>query len=441
VRKNEFFHISRQRHQKNKAIKPSIRNIEHKALMYFILLGLSITLSAFQMYAQPRVKLLKTYTLIKEEENVIENASHLDDFFEKLYQLESTGKNRINIIHIGDSHIQADFLTEVIRRNFQSDFGNAGRGLIVPAKVAGTNEPFNFKTSSRHLWNAKRCVYPYQPLPIGIGGITIQTDEPGAKFDLQMKDPLYDYTFNTLTLFFQKDAHSFNFSIQDSTLQQLALITNKPDSFLNYSRVTLPSFFTKISIEAVQQDEDQRHATLFGLSLENGRHGILYHAIGVNGAKYLHYNAATHFAEQTQVLKPDVFVISLGTNESVEYPYLDKELYQRITKLVQTLSEYNPNVKFILTTPPDAFRKKNKPNPGIEVVREQILQFAVENGLAFWDMYKVNGGKSSATEWRTEGLLRPDGIHFSKEGYAYQGDMLYQAIMKSYRQYVPYRHP
>jgi len=148
-----------------------------------------------------------------------------------------------------------------------------------------------------------------------------------------------------------------------------------------------------------------------------------------------------HFARQTQALQPDLFIISLGTNESVEYPYIDKNFSEHIHKLVQSLSEYNPQARFILVTPPDAFRRKVRPNPGIETVRSQIIQYAVENGLAFWDMYKVNGGKNSAAQWRMQGLLRPDGIHFSKDGYIYQGNLLYDAILKRYNQYVPIRHP
>jgi lysophospholipase L1-like esterase len=89
-------------------------------------------------------------------------------------------------------------------------------------------------------------------------------------------------------------------------------------------------------------------------------------------------------------------------------------------------------------SPPDAFLKKVRPNPGIEKVRNEIIRYAVENGLAFWDMYKVNGG---AADWRLHGLLRPDGIHFSKEGYQYQGNLLFEAIMKRYDQYVAARYP
>jgi lysophospholipase L1-like esterase len=385
----------------------------------------------------------KTYGLERDEDNQIQNAAHLDDFFEELLQLKVTGKGKVSIVHIGDSHIQADYMTDVVRRNFQHDFGNAGRGLIVPLRVAGTNEPANYRTSSPFAWKAKRCTYPDQPLPIGIGGVTIATDQVGAEFTIRMdKKELADYRFNAVTLFFQKDVNSFSFSLCDSASRELAVVAPYMDEpFVNYSRVSLSRSVDQIRIKTLKTSEEQKQATIFGVDLENGQDGILYHAIGVNGAKYIHYNAAQFFARQTQALQPSVFVISLGTNESIEYPYLDRSIPLHIEKLVQSLRQFNPQAKFILVTPQDSFRRKIKHNPGIETVRDQIIQYAVENGLAFWDMYKATGGKNSSDQWRSKALLRPDGVHFSKDGYEYQGHLFYQAMMKSYNNYVPLRHP
>lgn len=413
-------------------------------LLWLLLAG-NIQFVAGNLYAQPPLDInARTYTLVNPDENVIQNAAYLDDFFEKLIQLKSTGKGKINIVHIGDSHIQADYLTSVVRKDFQQEFGNAGRGLVVPLRVAGTNEPVNFRTSasSSTAWKSKRGIYVHQPLPIGIGGVTLSTVQPNARITLCMNDPLYDYSFNTVTLFYQKDAQSFDFSIQDSSGTEKAIMTAYTgEPFANYSRVLLPAPTNQITLQTLQPTTGKKRATIFGVNLENGKDGILYHSIGINGAKYMHYNAALYFAKQTQALQPDLFIISLGTNESLDYPYLDKSLDLQINKLILSLSEYNPQAKFILVTPPDSFRRKINHNPGIEAVREHIIRYAVENGFAFWDMYKVNGGKYSASEWKLQGLLRPDGVHFSKEGYAYQGSLLYEAIMKSYKQYVPLRHP
>jgi lysophospholipase L1-like esterase len=419
-------------------------NFNRKVL--FTLNALFIAIVSFMpiiSHAQDQIDFkYKTYSLEIDQDNVIQNAGHLDTFFESLYQLKLSNDRKINIVHIGDSHIQADYLTAIVRRNFQQQFGNAGRGLIVPARVAGTNEPYNVKSNSNITWKAKRCTYPDQPLPIGIGGITINTDQPNAKLDIYMNDLWLDYSFNTVTLFFQKNASSFNFAIKDTTNQDVASINAYTDEpAVNYSKVILAKPVNAITIETLKSSEEQNQATIFGLNLENDKNGILYHAIGVNGAKYLHYNSALYFSKQTSALKPDLFIISLGTNESLDYPYIDKNFYLNMDKLISSLRQNNPSAQFLLVTPSEAFRKKTRNNPGILRIRELIIEYAAENGLAFYDTYKAFGGEHSATTWRQAGLLRADGIHYTKDGYEYQGNLLYYALMKSFNQYVPLRHP
>jgi len=381
----------------------------------------------------------QSFGLEDEASNVIGNASYLDDFFEKLYCQKSSNDQKITIVHIGDSHIQADYLTSVVRRNFQTYFGNAGRGLIVPYQVAGTNEPPNFITRSNIRWNSKRCVHMAEPLPIGIGGITIHSTETPASVEIMMNDLWLDYAFDRLTLFYESQS-SYGFNITDTTGAFLASI-NPGTSTGDYSKVRLPFHTAAVVVQTLKLQEHQRQATIFGFSVENGSNGVLYHAIGVNGAKYMHYNAASGFAKQTSGLSPDLFIISLGTNESIDYPNVDKNLQMQIHKLVTSLRNTNPSAKFLLITPPSAFRKKNKHNPGIATIRTQILQYAVENGYAFYDMYKALGADDSAHAWRNAGLLRGDGVHFTREGYEYQGNLLFNAFMKSYNSYVPLRHP
>src|SRR5688500_710078 len=65
----------------------------------------------------------ETYGLEVDADNVIQNVAHLDAFYESLYQQHLHNDRKINIMHIGDSHVQADYMTSVVRRNFHRDFG------------------------------------------------------------------------------------------------------------------------------------------------------------------------------------------------------------------------------------------------------------------------------------------------------------------------------
>ena len=50
----------------------------------------------------------------------------------------------VSMLLIGDSHVQAGINSGVTRELLQYDFGNAGRGIIAPLRLSGTNEPSDY---------------------------------------------------------------------------------------------------------------------------------------------------------------------------------------------------------------------------------------------------------------------------------------------------------
>jgi lysophospholipase L1-like esterase len=376
---------------------------------------------------------------VSDSFNVIQNRSVLDAFYENLYQQKLNNDRKISIIHLGDSHIQADFLTAITRKRMQKSFGNAGRGLIVPFRVAGTNEPLNIQTSSTVTWSSKRCVFPDQPLPIGIGGITIQTADPESRLYFYMNDPLEDYRFNKVTFFHEGDSSSFQLVVKDLNYREIGISTKNVDESMT-TDFRLPELADGLVVETLRSNETQSQCLLFGINVENGKNGIVYHSIGVNGAKFSHYNQAKYFVSQTSDLQPALFIISLGTNESIEYPYINKNFEQQVDLLITSLQAQNPYARFLFSTPQENLQK-DKSNPGVKLIRTMLIKYATENGHAFWDWYQVTGGADSTLKWKTSGFLRADGVHLSKEGYELQGNLLYHALMKGYQEYVSYRHP
>jgi lysophospholipase L1-like esterase len=382
------------------------------------------------------------YNFIKEQNNEIINSSTLSGFFEKLYQLKKTKKGTVSVVHIGDSHIQADLLTHAVRQFLQRQFGNAGRGFIFPGRLARTNEPQNIYTTSEATWDAKRLVFTDQLLPIGLGASTVHTTQADAKFKVQTMDsPPLDYSFDRVTVFYKKDFTSFNLILKDSAGHALAYAGPYTSEGPNLSSVMLPYPVHRIEFQTSQPLPSQNQFTLFGLNLAKDEPGVIYHSIGGNGAKFKHYLEAKYFFEQTKSLSPDLFIISLGTNEAMEYPYLDKQFSEQLDSFLKRLRESNPNALFVITTPADFYRKRTRRNPGVESIHSQLIQFADKNNLAAWDLYTIAGGKHAADHWRKNSLLQSDGVHSTRAGYELQGDLLYQALIKGYNEYVRYRYP
>jgi len=382
----------------------------------------------------------KRFPFVKEEVNLISNSGHLSGLMEKLYDLERNGNRTINILHIGDSHLQADFITSVIRTTLQKEFGNGGRGLVVPFRVAKTNEPLNYRSGSSYLWQSKRCVFPNQLLPIGIGGVTINTSDSCADISIKtINDSILNYGFNKVKLFYENDSTSYGFALLDSLGNRVSVFV--PDSVDNYSFIataTLSSQTNKMTVKVIKTGEQQSRATIYGLLLENGNSGIIYHTVGVNGAHYQNYSEALHFSEQTKALKPDLIIISLGTNEAYGFNFNQEKFYADMQLLFNQLKQKNPNAGFLFITPACSYRRK-KPNPRLPLAAKTIIRFATDNNLSYWDLQRATGGDNSAYNWKKNHLLRPDGVHYSRIGYELQGNLFCNAFLNAYNAYVANR--
>ena len=67
---------------------------------------------------------------------------------------------------------------------------------------------------------------------------------------------------------------------------------------------------------------------------------------------------------------------------------------------------------------------------------DEIMKLSGKYGCAVWDFYSVMGGLNSVSLWYKEDLVKNDKIHFTREGYILKADLLFNAIMKSYDNYL-----
>jgi lysophospholipase L1-like esterase len=403
--------------------------------MFYVLGSMFCSLAAGQdTVALP---VFKKYPFVHSERNEIVNATVLNAFFEKLKQQRAAHDKHISVLHIGDSHIQADMITSQPRLGFQRDFGNAGRGLVIPLRVSGSNEPFSYKINSNVKWYGKRCVYVNDSLNYGIGGYVARTSNDSAVLNFKVNNyQSINYAFNRVTVFYQHDS-SFTFKLYDTAGNPLGGFSKDPVSdYLNFATASLPYPTNYMQMRMERQDSTQTHATIYGFVLENDSAGVLYNTVGVNGAEAYQYVAAKHFAEQTALLIPDVIIISLGTNEAQRRPFDKAFTMARLDSMVKQLQLCNPGVPFVLTSPPDSYYRRKYYNTAVAAYHEMMVEYAKQNNLAVWDLFAVTGGHKSCYQWKKYGLMQRDGVHFTRGGYELQGNLLYEALLKSYNQYV-----
>ena len=413
----------------------------------FSLLLLSLLLVADRpLWAQPTVagaavvadnpphgadSLGATYPFLNVAANRIENATiGLQHFYQRLGTLPG---GRVRVVHLGDSHLQADEFSGRVRRELQRTYGNAGRGLVFPFRVAHTNGSPSFRTDlvAGH-WQARRVLSaPDSALLVGLSGFVLATTEAEAAFTVRMPTAyLPTCQFNQLTVLRQPGPAALDWQVRSAQGTWLGALLGVAPGVAH--ALPLDSLHGTVTLRTVRTTPRQTKALLYGLLLDNGQPGVVYHAIGVNGAAVRHYNRAPLFFEQLPVLEPDLLIVSLGTNDAYETDFDPAVFRGQLDTLVTRLRRAAPAADVLLTAPPDSYRARRYRNPDLARLGEVLRAYAQAHDLAYWDFAAVQGGYGSMRRWQQAGLAQADLIHFTTSGYELQGQLLYHALQDGF---------
>lgn len=390
-------------------------------LTFAVFLYLAPNSSFAQVMPVNETDLSGKYPFISTVFNRISNNQGLDSFYQKLHRLKSAGNGTVSIVHIGDSHIQADFLTAVVRNGLQDFFGNAGRGLVFPYQLAQSNSPDDVFSSSSIRWQYNRIAHPEISIGYGISGYSIKTSAANASFQLSLRGLAKPFSHvrlftDSLAVWTIKPADN------DSSFE----MKKSPDC--NCMAVELEKENTGFSISSQTPEVSK---TVYGLSLENNDPGIIYHTIGVNGARFDQYNLAELFWQQIPALKADLFIISLGTNEAQWDAFPETAFKKNLQLFIEKLKTASPQACILFTTAPDSY-KRRRYNGVLRELNSALINYCNSNYLPVWDLYRITNGYGSAYSWARRGLMTTDRIHFTPEGYRLQGSLLLSALAKGY---------
>ena len=476
------------------------QNQKHQSLMNKVFYIMGLLLFCFNSQAQ---EIDSSYVEIDsvsidsiavlETEIALINPDALICFYEKLAQIKSTDSNqKINFVHIGDSHIQADLMTNVVRERLQKEYGNGGRGLVFPYNLAKTNGPWDVRFSSNGNFNSFRNVKPLSNENIGLTGILLQTKREDFAIELNAKEQ--DNYFTKIKILTPNNVGSFDLATAKKTIvfesQVPKTITHKiksgdvlgaiADKYnVSLSALKKANGLKSNNIRAgktlkiptnekqnrsisrsefipldIQKDgfshyfeseslldkiylipnKDEDTFELNGIVLENNKSGILYHNSGVNGAKFSDYNKYPLFFEQLKALNPDVLVLSFGTNESFDHMHSDAFIAQ-LDLFISNARKQNPFVEIIVATPPPSLFKRKYPNTFVADYSKKIIDLALSRRVAVWDLYTDMGGLYGISRNAKAGIIGNDKVHYTKAGYEKQGNLLAKAIIEAYENY------
>ncbi|MCM1075873.1 MAG: GDSL-type esterase/lipase family protein [Bacteroides sp.] len=356
----------------------------------------------------------------------------------------------VSIVHIGDSHVQADMNTGTTRELLQYDFGNAGRGLIAPLKICGTNQPKDYVFQSPNSWNAVKLMNNSWIQTVGFTGTSIRPSSSTSELTIGTQD-VDDYNpFSSTTLF-----HNGRLTVKEVTDGEGNKLQFRAIPSRDYTQLILSSLTTKINVKFASAGD----LTIYGATLSGDRPGVFYHSIGNNGATYDSYNRIGTVGIGLNPLHPNLVIISLGTNEAFGRLGSNPSQFKlAIHRLVSNVRTANPDALILLTTPMECHRsvvskkksrvrKKGRKgyrtvyrsttsyavNSNIAPLRKAILDYGAENGIAVYDWYDVAGGAGASSSWISSNLFAKDRVHHTRTGYNLEGRLLYDALMDALR--------
>jgi lysophospholipase L1-like esterase len=386
-----------------------------------------LTLSYFT-YGQEDIN---NFAFLKRDSNVfffIKGNSLYDSLFLKFNELQINGNKQIRILHIGDSHVQADIFTNQIRRDFAQTFFY----LIGPPAIAF---PFDILKSNSPVTTIVRCNGDWfgynavsKPDYNSLLGLTACTkDTCPSKIMISVnKRAIQNVDFNKLLVFCNVNSQHVLLKTASASVHHVYLFNDTVfcHEFILNSYVDSITLFLKLH-------NDSSLFKLYGIIPMNDDPGIVYHSLGINGAKASSFNN-TLLPYFIKYMHYDWVIISLGTNDCYASRFDSTGVSMSFSSLVNSIQHENPTVPIILTTSMEHYRKRKMLNANVVKMRDVLFNIAKQKHTAIWDLYTVSGGYKSMSLWYHYKLTAYDKLHLNAEGYHLVGDLFFEAFLNTY---------
>ena len=412
----------------------NIKKMNKLISLFFILLYLTVNGQAEFTSKENKEK----YPFICFDKNEIQSypENGLNTFFNSLNRLMTNGDNQINIVQIGDSHIQGDIFTNKAR-NMLQDFipgGVGARGFIFPYSIARSNNPYNYKISYNGIWS--NCKNLNKNCPCGLAGMNIQTQETNSFITIIASQAEEEKNkFNTLRIYWDNPDSLYQVYINSIPAESYK-ITSYNSYFIEFKfngSVQSVNIYFRRNKSIINKSLS---LVIYGFSLSSDEPGITWNSVGVNGSTIYGFSHCERLVTELQSLYPDLIIISLGTNDAYGYKFDGVTFKSYYSAFISKLKESMPGVPIILTSPGDCLLYRRYSNPHNLEVEKILRDLCSEYHLSFWDYFNIMGGYGSVRYWMRSGLSTYDGVHYQPVGYGLQASMFMESLIKKYDKFL-----
>jgi lysophospholipase L1-like esterase len=380
------------------------------------------------------VKALDPQVLAKTKGSIaVEDATGhaLDSFYAALAKTRAKQPGAVTrIMHYGDSVITSDYVSGTMRRKMQTDLGDAGHGFILIANPWEWYFHNDVVHGAGEGWSSSRITGPTtRDGMYGLGGVTF-TGTPGASAFFGTSDKgTFGKKVSRFDVYYLETPNGGEVEVKIGTsIDKFSTKGAGEDKVSRIKSFTVADGEAKLSLRVLTGSP-----RLFGVALERDQSGVVYDALGANGARaeLLGSINGAHWGEQMALRKPSLVVLQYGTNES-EAPGLAANYEKTLSNVVAMIKAAAPNASILIAAPLDRAEPAEgggvRTKPIIKKLVEAQRRVAQQSGVAFWNTFEAMGGEGSMGKWMKSGLGGGDFTHPSPQGAEVIGDLFFKAL-------------
>ena len=345
-------------------------------------------------------------------------------FFDPLFkELENADKKRVRILHYGDSQLEEDRMTFIIRDTLQSMFGGDGQGMM-PARTHNTFSMVGGASGSitRYMIFApdrRSGGNKYGPF----GDFVRLYGSVRLNYRQSKREDVKRRLFNEVTVVAgNTSGKGLAVTLGDSTIR-----FNAGESLVR-AVFSVPDSSDKVSLSI------SGNGDLYGVLMDN-KTGVAVDNIPMRGCSGTIFTAMNADQLRSYYEQENVRLIFLqyGGNS---VPVISNTKHvsnycNTIRKQINYIQGLAPNAKIVFIGPSDMY---SRTRPMIPHLVDSLKSTANSCGAAYWDIYGAMGGKYSMSKWVSKGLAASDYIHFSSKG----SKLMASNIADSFKLYYEY---
>ena len=345
-------------------------------------------------------------------------------FFDPLFkELENADKKRVRILHYGDSQLEEDRMTFIIRDTLQSMFGGDGQGMM-PARTHNTFSMAGGASGSitRYMIFApdrRSGGNKYGPF----GDFVRLYGSVRLNYRQSKREDVKRRLFNEVTVVAgNTSGKGLAVTLGDSTIR-----FNAGESLVR-AVFSVPDSSDKVSLSI------SGNGDLYGVLMDN-KTGVAVDNIPMRGCSGTIFTAMNADQLRSYYEQENVRLIFLqyGGNS---VPVISNTKHvsnycNTIRKQINYIHGLAPNAKIVFIGPSDMY---SRTRPMIPHLVDSLKSTANSCGAAYWDIYGAMGGKYSMSKWVSKGLAASDYIHFSSKG----SKLMASNIADSFKLYYEY---